>query len=246
MLVDRKCLVCDSPASGMREYCSDDCYHERKRFMRRNKHPAPTCLMCSKEFVRSGNRQKVCVDCRPKKTRLYTEQYNSIFQEEVNKRRREGMKKERLKNPEKFRERDRKWQEANRDAVNERRRTPERRAKANLLQKEKSATPRGRAHSRMASAIYQALKHKKAGRKWETLVGYTHDDLVRHLERQFVDGMSWDNAGKWHIDHIIPKSSFKYESAECDEFKACWALTNLRPLWAGENMRKHSKRELLL
>jgi hypothetical protein len=51
--------------------------------------------------------------------------------------------------------------------------------------------------------------------------------------------MSWENHGTvWHIDHIIPKSVFNYTDAEHIDFKRCWALKNLQPLWAGENMSK--------
>jgi 5-methylcytosine-specific restriction endonuclease McrA len=50
----------------------------------------------------------------------------------------------------------------------------------------------------------------------------------------------------WHIDHIIPISSFSFSSPEDPEFKAAWALTNLRPLWAAQNISKGAKREVLL
>ena len=93
----------------------------------------------------------------------------------------------------------------------------------------------------MKSAIQIALRGQKAGRSWESLVGYTLDDLVLHLERQFTDGMSWENIGAWEIDHIRPKAFFRYETSEDDLFKECWSLANLRPLWARENRSKHAK-----
>lgn len=51
--------------------------------------------------------------------------------------------------------------------------------------------------------------------------------------------MSWYNAGAWHIDHIVPKSMFDPTNAE--DVAACWALTNLRPVWARVNMAKAAK-----
>ena len=70
--------------------------------------------------------------------------------------------------------------------------------------------------------------------------GYTADDLRSHLESQFQNGMSWSNYGlygeKWHVDHIRPVSLFRLP----DELNECFALTNLRPLWAVENLRKHN------
>lgn len=52
--------------------------------------------------------------------------------------------------------------------------------------------------------------------------------------------------GEWHIDHIIPLSSFSFEDAEDPDFKAAWQITNLRPLWKTENLSKHAKRLHLL
>ena len=98
----------------------------------------------------------------------------------------------------------------------------------------------------MSANIKNSIREMKAGRSWESLVGYTVDDLMRHLERQFDKGMTWENRGEWHIDHIVPLSGFSYETAECAEFKAAWAITNLRPLWASENMRKNDRRTHLI
>lgn len=73
------------------------------------------------------------------------------------------------------------------------------------------------------------------------LMGYTIEDLKRHLELQFTDGMSWDNRSEWHIDHIRPVASFNFTTTECEDFKKCWALNNLQPLWASDNIRKRDK-----
>lgn len=100
--------------------------------------------------------------------------------------------------------------------------------------------------ARMSASIYEALRLVKAGRSWETLVGYSLADLSRHLERQFDGRMQWNNYGSWHIDHIRPISSFHFASAEDQEFRDCWALTNLRPLWAENNLAKSGKRIFLL
>jgi hypothetical protein len=86
----------------------------------------------------------------------------------------------------------------------------------------------------------------KLGRKTFELLGYTHQDLMSHLERQFIDGMTWDNYGDWHIDHIVALADFKYESAEDQDFKAAWCLSNLRPLWASDNCKKKASRVFLL
>ena len=70
-------------------------------------------------------------------------------------------------------------------------------------------------------------------------MGYDKNILKRHLEKQFKDGMTWDNYGEWHIDHIIPLSFFEYKSTNDIEFKYCWSLYNLQPLWKEDNHHKN-------
>ena len=53
--------------------------------------------------------------------------------------------------------------------------------------------------------------------------------------------MTIDNYGLWEIDHIIPRSFFKYRSPRNKQFKKCWALENLQPLWKSENRKKGNK-----
>jgi len=81
----------------------------------------------------------------------------------------------------------------------------------------------------------------KAGRKTFDLLGYTADELRAHLEKNFEPGMTWDNHGEWHVDHIIPLSACNYDSPDDIDFKRAWALENLRPLWAEENLKKNAK-----
>jgi hypothetical protein len=70
-------------------------------------------------------------------------------------------------------------------------------------------------------------------------VGCSPEFLKEHIEKQFKDGMNWENYGRngWHIDHIIPLSSAKNEE---EIYKLCH-YTNLQPLWANDNLSKGSK-----
>jgi len=106
-------------------------------------------------------------------------------------------------------------------------------------------TPKGNLEHRMEVAIRISLKGNKNGRGWEKLVGYTVEELKKHLEKLFIEGMNWKRFlnSEIHIDHIKPKKLFKYEIPEDKEFKECWALTNLQPLWAVENLSKGAKLE---
>ena len=64
---------------------------------------------------------------------------------------------------------------------------------------------------------------------------------MKHLEKQFVDGMSWDNYGKWHIDHLVPRIMFQFTDNTDLDFQRCWALSNLQPLWKTDNLHKSAK-----
>ena len=94
----------------------------------------------------------------------------------------------------------------------------------------------------ISSAISRSLKGGKGGAHWEDLVGYELSDLMERLESKFTEGMTWENYGKgkykWSLDHIIAKTKFNITSAKCQEFKDCWSLDNLQPLWDARNTEK--------
>ena len=101
--------------------------------------------------------------------------------------------------------------------------------------------PKYKLNKNISSAIGKSLHGNKNGKHWEDLVGYTLGELKKHLEKQFTDGMTWDNYGFWHIDHSIPLSAFNFTKPEHIGFQRAWALENLQPLWAEENMSKNDK-----
>jgi hypothetical protein len=68
------------------------------------------------------------------------------------------------------------------------------------------------------------------------LIGCDINQLKKHLENKFKSGMTWDNYGVWHIDHIKPLCSFDLRD-EGEVKKACH-YSNLRPLWAEDNIKK--------
>jgi hypothetical protein len=107
--------------------------------------------------------------------------------------------------------------------------------------KKRRSSLKGKLTANISVAICNSLAGNKNGWHWETLVGYTLADLKKHLEKQFHSGMSWENYGKWHIDHRIPIAAFNFETPFDLDFRQCWALRNLRPLWAGPNMSKKDK-----
>jgi hypothetical protein len=88
---------------------------------------------------------------------------------------------------------------------------------------------------KMLARVLAATGHKKRGKTF-SIIGYTRQELADHMQALFQPGMSWDNHGQWHIDHIIPVSEL-VRLGVTDPAKIN-ALSNLRPIWAGENLAK--------
>ncbi len=188
----------------------------------------------------SNRYRRECKKCTDKTNKKWAEENREKLNAYHRKRRRE--------NPERYKaitkkSRHKHRHKRNRAAVKWQKDNPE---KSNAIQKrsytKRRSTPKGNLEHRMSVAIQAALKGNKNSRKWESLVGYTLIDLKRHFEKQFKKGMDWDKflKGEIHIDHKIPKSVFNYTKPEHEDFKRCWALENLQPLWAKENMSKNS------
>jgi len=128
-----------------------------------------------------------------------------------------------------------KWREKNKEKLNEKKRIYEKNKKDN--------DPKYRLSSYTRTAVYTCLKERNIKKYKNTfdLLPYTLKELMSHLEKQFSNGMTWDNYGEWHVDHITPMSKFNIQSMGDDEFQECWSLRNLRPLWGEENLSKGSK-----
>jgi len=94
---------------------------------------------------------------------------------------------------------------------------------------------------RLRCRLWHALKAQGVRKTTSTmkLCGCSLDYLKKYLEKQFVDGMTWENRGKWHIDHIRPCCSFDLTDPE--QQKQCFHYSNLQPLWARDNMIKGAK-----
>jgi hypothetical protein len=88
--------------------------------------------------------------------------------------------------------------------------------------------------------IYSAIKQSQARKceKVEYLIGCSLAVLKSHLEAQFEPGMNWNNNTQygWHIDHIIPICTFDLQDTE--QQKTCFHYSNLRPLWAIDNLSR--------
>jgi hypothetical protein len=102
----------------------------------------------------------------------------------------------------------------------------------------RAADPEQRLLNAMRARLWAAIKGRTDGRLFGRL-GYSKEELVSHLESRFQPGMTWGNYGRWHVDHKRPCASF--DLMDVKQFAQCWALDNLQPLWAGDNLKKSAK-----
>ena len=99
--------------------------------------------------------------------------------------------------------------------------------------------PSVRLRKRVMSRIWSAMKgHRVFSRGSFSLVGCSVGFLRKYIEGKFETGMSWDNYGAWHVDHIRPCASFDLSDKE--QVLQCFNWRNLQPMWASENSSKGS------
>lgn len=140
----------------------------------------------------------------------------------------------RSRNKDKVREAQQKYREANRDKVRAKQRRADAKAQKN---------PVHVLNKRIKSRIREMLRGSFVPRSIGLHLEFTKAELVHHIGKQFTKGMTWERltAGEIHVDHIIPVASFDIKELGDNEFKACWALSNLRPLWNTDNWSKQAK-----
>ena len=161
-------------------------------------------------------------------------EYFKKYREENKDTIREYFKKYREENKDKIRELVKKYQEENKDTIRE---------NVRKWRNKRYKDPNYKIRILTRKRIMNALKNNNINKTSKSLelLGCTIQEAREHLEKQFKEGMTWDNHGRkgWHIDHIIPCASFDLTDPE--QQKKCFHYTNLQPLWAKENISKGSK-----
>ena len=120
--------------------------------------------------------------------------------------------------------------------------------------KRRAIDPVYRLRMNVSKAVFKMLKSNSSSKNGQSILKflpYSPEELKLHLESLFESWMTWENRGKysvknwddndsstwtWQLDHIIPHSTFHYETMDCEEFRKAWALTNLRPFSAKQNI----------
>lgn len=111
-------------------------------------------------------------------------------------------------------------------------------------QRKRLLDPKNKIHGRISANMRIALKNRGISKTNPTFVmlGYSAEQLIAHLEKQFLPKMTWKNIGKWHIDHIIPLDT----GESVGDIISLNHFTNLRPIWAKDNLSKGPKRVFLI
>lgn len=197
-----------------------------------------SCKACRQEKIRAYNASEAGIQARAvsvarRRSNGSAAESSRTYREKNSDKCRSYEVAWRKRNAERVRAVGKRWREANPEKVREK----QRRADAKLQQNPEHVL------KKRIKARVRALLKGGSSREIERALGYTRADLVAHIQRQFAVGMAWEALmrGDIHIDHIIPVSRFRFDSIEDPEFRACWALSNLQPLWATDNQRKQAK-----
>lgn len=110
--------------------------------------------------------------------------------------------------------------------------------KRKWTKEKRDRSPSFKIEGAIRARLAHAVKGTNASKSIKSLP-YTTEELMSHLESLFTEGMTWDNYGKWHIDHIKPCSLFDHSDRQ--QMIECWSLSNLQPLWAIDNLSKGNK-----
>ena len=158
-----------------------------------------------------------CKTCHNKKC---IQRHNRRLKDDADyiKKAKEYKKQWKIKNPDKVTQYIKKWAMRNPEKVREYRKRP---------------------YTKLSNNLRKRLREFVKGQRQFPGVGCTRDILVSHIESLWDDGMTWENYGQWHIDHIMPCSSF--DLMDPKQIAECFHYTNLQPLWAKENIMKSNK-----
>ena len=159
------------------------------------------------------------------KIKEYNKRYRQENAEKIKEYQKKNDKKYRQENAEKIKEYKKEWYQENKEKVNEYRRN------------KRETDPLFRLTCNIRKMVHRAIKTKRT----EEIIGCSFGELKQHLENQFSEGMSWENYGQWHVDHIRPLSWFDLTNP--DEVAKANHYTNLQPLWAEDNLSKGNRFE---
>ena len=209
------------------------------------------CLGCSRDRRAREDYKSKAVEYR--KSLYSTDEYKEYKREYCKKRRMEDKvvreREKKYRDTDEYREKNRIYMreyrkrdihKIHKERKNKARRTPEFRQKERKRIKNSKEARITRFCRDSLRRVFKLSRKDKKGRTFDIL-GYTKADFMKRIESTMLDGMSWDNYGDWHIDHITPISHMiKQGITDPAEINR---LDNLQALWKSENLSKGSKVE---
>lgn len=196
--------------------------------------------MLEDQKVRSRNRRAADLD----KSREYARRAYHKNKDKYRESRRAYRSQYYAENVAKIQEYTRIWRQENQDKVRAYRKeynATHKRENTERVLKRYHSEPSFKAAFLLRASTVRVFKQIKQDKKASTedLLGCSSEEAKQHIEEQFVEGMSWDNHGDWHIDHIKPIDWWVKNSPET--IKDACHYTNLQPLWAVDNLTKSNK-----
>jgi len=176
------------------------------------------------------------------KLKKYKKEYRLKNKEKI----KQYSKKYRLKNKEKIKQFLKEWHLKNREKENQKSKEWRLNNKGYMKKylkeyekKRRETDPNFKLKKSMRTRIWSVLKGKSKSKPTMKLLGCSIEECWQHLESKFQPGMTRENHGLWHVDHIVPCASFDLRCPV--QQMACFHYTNLQPLWAIDNIKKGSK-----
>lgn len=196
------------------------------------------CEICGEEFKVNSNFQKYCEKC----SKIVNKKYYEDNKEKI----KEYKKKYKQNNKEKIKKYKKEWYQRNKEYIKKCRKEYYEKNKNKInkfakkyISKKRKKDINFRITDSLRHRVYMALKNNWKSATTAELVGCSVEYLKKYIESLFKKGMTWDNYGKWHIDHIRPCASF--DLSKESEQRKCFNYKNLQPLWASENIKKSNK-----
>jgi hypothetical protein len=201
------------------------------------------CVRCKKnKKLTQFHKQKASADGHKSWCKICTQEYGIKHKQKNRKKIQKQQKEYKIKNKNNLNEYNKQWRKDNPDKVFEIRKKYRKKYRDKINKRRRQKLKENinfRLRTIISNRIRMALSRGSKNSTAYDLTGCSWEDLKLYLESRFTVGMSWDNFGEWHIDHIKPCCSFDLTDRE--QQKLCFHYTNLQPLWAIDNLKKSGK-----
>ena len=219
------CKQCDKERH--KKWCEENKEYYKK-WREENKEKINEWYQKNKNILKEKNSEykKKYYKENSEKINEYIKKYQKENKEKINEYNKIWCKQ----NKEKIKEKNKKYRQENKEKINEYKRK---------YQKEKNKIDsiykfRGNVRTLIRGSFKRGTNQFRKDATTETILGCTIEEFINYIQSKFTKGMTLENHGEWHLDHIIPLASATTE----EEIIKLNHYTNFQPLWAEENLSK--------